>query len=188
MNIKNLLTKSALVCVFGATSSLAFAADKIDADDFVEEVSAKGIAEVSTAKLALEKSKAADVQAFAQKMISEHTAANMQLAGIAARKNLEVSDEAELTTKAKKFVLEQRDGQSFDEAYANNQVEAHKDTIELFERAAISDDAEIAAFAKQTLPKLKQHLQMANTLAVKYDDDNRPASGSTTPIDSRSTN
>ncbi len=188
MTIKKLLTKSALVCMFGATSTLAFAIDKIDADDFVEEVSAKGIAEVSTAKLALEKSKAADVQAFAQKMISDHTAANMQLAGIAARKNLEVSDEAELTNKAKKFVLEQRDGQSFDEAYANNQVEAHKDTIELFERAAISDDPEIAAFAKQTLPKLKQHLQMANTLAVKYDDDRNSNSSLNSRVNSSAHN
>lgn len=167
---------------------MAFAVDKIDADDFVEEVSAKGIAEVESAKLALEKSKSADVQAFAKKMISDHSAANRELTGIATRKNLEVSDEAELTTKAKKFVLELRDDQSFDEAYANNQVEAHEDTIELFERAAISDDAELAAFAKQTLPKLKQHLQMANTLAAKYDDDKRPSNNSATPIDNRSSN
>lgn len=190
MTIKNLFTKSALVCILGATSSLAFALDKIDADDFVDEVSAKGIAEVESAKLALEKSSSADVQSFAQKMITDHGSANMQLAGIAARKNLEVADEAELTNKAKKFILEQRDGQSFDEAYANNQVDAHKDTIKLFERAAVSDDAEIAAFAKQTLPKLKQHLQMAETLAAKYDEDNRRAASSVNssvrPIDNRS--
>lgn len=191
MTIQKLLTKSALVCIIGATSSLAFAVDKIDADDFVDEVSAKGIAEVESAKLALEKSKSPDVQAFAQKMITDHTSANMQLAGIAARKNLEVSDEAELTTKAKKFILEQRDGQSFDEAYANNQVEAHEDTIELFEQAAVSNDAEIAAFAKQTLPKLNQHLQMAKALAAKHDNDHSAMSGmnsSAKSIDSRSTN
>jgi len=171
MTIKNLLTHSALVCIFGATSSLAFAADKIDADDFVEEVSAKGIAEVEGAKLALEKSNSPDVQAFAQKMISDHTAANMELARIASRKNIEMSDEAELTTKAKKFVLEQRDGESFDEAYAKNQVSAHEDTIELFQQAAVSDDPEIAAFAKQTLPKLQNHLKMAKALVATHDKE-----------------
>ncbi|HEY0892431.1 MULTISPECIES: DUF4142 domain-containing protein [Cellvibrio] len=171
MTIKKLLTNSALVCIFGATSSLTFAVDKIDADDFVEEVSAKGVAEVEGAKLALEKSSSPDVQAFAQKMISDHTAANMELAGIASRKNLEVSDEAELTTKAKKFVLEQRDGESFDEAYAKNQVSAHEDTIELFQQAAVSDDAEIAAFAKQTLPKLQHHLKMAKALVAAHDKE-----------------
>jgi len=169
MNIKKIFSTSALVCIFGTASSLALAADKIDADDFVDEVSAKGIAEVESAKLALEKSTSTDVQAFAQKMITDHSAANMELAGIASRKNLEVADEAELTTKAKKFVLEQRDGQSFDEAYAKNQVEAHEDTIELFQRAAVSDDAEIAAFAKQMLPKLQHHLKMAKELAAAHD-------------------
>lgn len=171
MTIKKRLTDSALVCIFGAMSSLAIAVDKIDADDFVEEVSAKGIAEVESAKLALEKSKAPDVQAFAQKMISDHTAANKELAGIASRKNLEVSDEAALTTKAKKFVLEQRDSESFDEAYAKNQVEAHEDTIDLFEQAAVSDDAEIAAFANKTLPKLQHHLKMAKALAAAHEKE-----------------
>lgn len=171
MTIKKLVSNSALVCMLGATSGLAFAVDKIDADDFVEEVSAKGIAEVESAKLALEKSNAPDVQAFAQKMISDHTAANKELAGIASRKNLEVSDEATLTTKAKKFALEQRDGESFDEAYAKNQVKAHEDTIDLFEQAAVSDDAEIAAFAKKTLPKLQDHLKMAKALTAAHDKE-----------------
>lgn len=169
MKLKQFMSTSALVCIFGATSSLAFAIDKIDADDFVEEVSAMGVAEVEAAKLALEKSSSIDVKAFAQKIITDHSAVNMELAGIAASKNLEVSDEAEMTTKAKKFVLEQRDGESFDEAYANNQVEAHKDTIELFKRAAMSDDKEVAAFAHQNLPKLEQHLKTAQQLAVVHD-------------------
>ena len=67
--------------------------------------------------------------------------------------------------------MEQRDGESFDEAYANNQVNAHEDTIELFKRAAMSDDVEIAAFAKQTLPKLEQHLKMAKEMAAAHDDE-----------------
>jgi putative membrane protein len=183
--IKTLITKGALICVFGATSSLAFALDKIDAEDFVEEASAKGIAEVESAKLALEKSTSADIQAFAKRMISDHTAANRELAGIAARKKLEVEDEAELMNKAKKFILEMRDGESFDEAYANNQVNAHETTIELFKRAAMSDDADIATFAKQTLPKLEQHMTLAKALATAYDDDRNDMSTTNNSIQSR---
>jgi predicted outer membrane protein len=36
-------------------------------------------------------------------MITDHTAANAELAVIATRKNLEVSDEAEMANKAKKI-------------------------------------------------------------------------------------
>jgi len=169
MNIKKLVYSIALIFAFGA-SSMTFAADKIDADDFVDEASAKGLGEIDNAKLALEKSNSADVKAFARKIIADHSAANLSLAGIASQKNLEVSDETELMAKAKSFVLKQRDGESFDEAYANNQVEAHKDAIELFQRATVSDDADIAAFAKKTLPKLQQHLQEAKQLAAAHDD------------------
>lgn len=171
MNMKKILSTGALVCLFGTVSGLAFATDKIDADDFVEEVSAKGIAEVESAKMAQQKSTSADIKAFAQKMVADHSAVNAELAGIASRKNLEVSDEAELANKAKKFMLEQRDGESFDEAYTKNQVSAHEDTIELFQRASISDDVEIAAFANKTLPTLKQHLVTAKELAVTHDKE-----------------
>ena len=169
MNMKKFFYTSALVFTFGA-SGLTFATDKIDADDFVDEASAKGIAEVESARLALEKSTSTDIQAFARKIITDHTAANAELAAIANRKNLDVSDEAELTNKAKKFVLKQRDGESFDEAYANNQVEAHKTSIELFQRAAASNDADLAAFAKKTLPTLEHHLKQAKELAAAHDD------------------
>lgn len=168
MNIKNFFYTSALIFTFGATS-LTFATDKIDADDFVDEVSAKAIAETENAKLALEKSTSTDIKAFARKIITDHSAANVELAGIASRKNLEVSDEEELTSKAKTFILEQRDGESFDEAYANNQVKAHEAIVELYQRAAASDDAEIAVYAKRNLPKLKKHLKEAQELAAAHD-------------------
>jgi putative membrane protein len=169
MNMKRIFATGALICLFGAASGLAYAADKIDADDFVEEVSAKGIAEVESAKMAQQKSSSADIKAFAHKMIAEHSAANAELAAIASQKKLEVSNEAEMSNKAKKFMMEQRDGESFDKAYAKNQVAAHENTIELFQRATISDDAEIAAFATKTLPKLHNHLKMAKELAATYD-------------------
>lgn len=171
MNIKHIFANTTLVCIFGAASSLAFAVDKIDAEDFVEEASAKSIAEVENAKLALQKSTSLDIQNFAQQMITDHSAVNIQLTSIAGQKKLDVSDEAALTTKAKKFILEQRDGDSFDEAYTENQVEAHEDSIELFQRAAMSDDVELAKFAKQTLPKLQHHLTMAKELAAVHDKD-----------------
>ncbi|HIZ50886.1 MAG TPA: DUF4142 domain-containing protein [Candidatus Pseudomonas excrementavium] len=138
--------------------------DTIDADDFLEEASAKGVAEIETARKALEQSQSEQVKEFANMMIKDHAAANEKMAELAASKNLEISDEATLMDKAKAMILDARDGESFDAAYANNQVAAHEQTIELFERAARSDDAEVASFAKETLPKLKDHLKKAQAL------------------------
>lgn len=142
-------------------------ADDIDAEDFVDEASVKGIAEVETGKLALQKSTSPAVKAFAQQMIGDHTKANAELTAIAKSKNLKVATEAELKNKAKAFILKQRDGESFDEAYANNQVMAHEEAIKLFKEGTKTNDGDINSFASATLPKLEHHLTMAKELATK---------------------
>lgn len=144
--------------------------DTIEAGDFLEEASAMGVAEIETAKTALEQSKNAEVRAFAERMIKDHAAANEKMAKLATDQDVEISDEAKLMDKARAMILEARDGESFDAAYANNQVGAHERSIELFERAARSDNAEVAAFAKNTLPKLKEHLEEARKLVQSTPD------------------
>ena len=149
------------------------AEDTIDADEFVKKASAKGLAEIETSKLALKKSQSADVQKFAQTMIDDHTKANQELATIARNKKLDTSDDAKLMDKTKATVLKQREGESFEEAYANNQVKAHKQTISLFQKATNLQDAELRAFAQKTLPKLQHHLQMAQELQAATDTDKK---------------
>ncbi|MES2674287.1 MAG: DUF4142 domain-containing protein [Pseudomonadota bacterium] len=163
MKMTKVLLASVFLIGFGAAFP-AMAKDTIDAEDFVEEASAKGLAEVEAANLALKKSNAADIKSFAQTMIADHTAANEKLKSIAQQKNLKVATEAELTKKAKALILKQRDGESFNAAYARSQVADHKDTIELFNKAAVSEDVELAGFATATLPKLEHHLMMAQEL------------------------
>lgn len=140
-----------------------------DADDFVEDASAKGVAEVEAAKLAEEKGMAADVKFFAAMMLKDHGAANEKLKAIAASKKLEVSSDADLIDKAKAMILELRGAKSFDQAYANNQVNAHEATIRLFDDyAKDGKDAELKAFAAETLPTLKAHLEKARQLAAAH--------------------
>ncbi|WP_040261049.1 MULTISPECIES: DUF4142 domain-containing protein [Pseudomonas] len=146
----------------------AFAAD---AEDFVDDASAKGIAEIEAGKSALQKSQSQDVKTFAQMMIDDHTKANEKLKSIATQKKLEVASDAELMDKAKKMILDIRD-ESFDRSYANNQVKAHEQTIEIFKKEANEGkDADLKAFAKETLPKLEAHLQAAKKLAAAHGGD-----------------
>lgn len=161
---------SALAVVLSLGSHGAFAAQ--DPEDFVDDASAKGVAEVEAGKLALEKGVASDVKNFAQMMVSDHTAANEKLKGIAQGKKLKVSDDAQLMDKAKAMILELRSAKSFDQAYANNQVKAHEATIKLFEdEVANGKDAELKTFATNTLPKLKTHLAEAKKLAAAHGGD-----------------
>jgi predicted outer membrane protein len=137
--------------------------DPIDAEEFVETASAKGIAEIETARMALEEG-TSNVHEFANRMIQDHTKANSELKYIARQADLEVADDPMLMDRAKAMMLSVREGQSFDEAYIENQINAHEETIKLFERASHSDNAEIRAYAREKLPKLREHLQMAKEL------------------------
>lgn len=151
---------------FGAQAAMA-----ASPSEFVDEASAKGIADIEAGKLAQQKSQSADVKSFADMMIKDHTAANQELKTIAQTKKLEVATDAELMDKAKKLILDIRE-ESFDRSYANNQVKAHEQTIELFkEEAQNGQDAELKAFASKTLPKLEAHLKQAKELAAKHGGD-----------------
>lgn len=156
----------AFALLFGVAANLALAAE---GENFVDEASAKGIAEMETAKMALDKGTSEDVKQFAQKMIDDHTKANQELAQLAQSKDLEMSDEATLMDKAKAMILKLRDGENFDEAYANNQVVAHEQTIEMYQDYVEGgENADLKQFAQKALPKLEEHLKQAKDLQAKH--------------------
>lgn len=164
--MNTLLRSSAFALAFTLAGAVHAAQD---ADDFVEEASAKGVAEVEAAKLAQEKGTASDVKAFADMMIKDHRQAGEKLKALATSKKLEVSTDAELMDKAKAMILELRGAKSFDQAYANNQVNAHESVVDLFQDyAKDGTDAELKAFAQQTLPTLQEHLEKAKALAAAH--------------------
>lgn len=168
--LSSLRTGLVAIC-FATASSLALA--DMDADDFVNDASAMGLAEVHNATLALTKASSQDVKNFAQRMLDDHSAANQQLAQIASGKeDLELADDATLLAKAKALILQLRSGESFDQAYANNQVVAHEKSVELYENAAKElNDADLKAYAAEKLPELREHLTMARDLAAKHGGD-----------------
>lgn len=156
---------AALAALMLGASASAFAASS---NDFVTKASEGGVAEVQAGKLAEQKSQSADIKAFAEMMVKDHTAANEQLTTLAKKLDLKVEDDATLVAKAKKEILELRD-ESFDKAYVNNQVKAHEDTVALFTKESqSSDNAELKAWATKTLPKLQAHLDQARALQAKY--------------------
>ncbi|KAF2394619.1 MULTISPECIES: DUF4142 domain-containing protein [Pseudomonas] len=161
----------ALAVALSTSMGSAFAATS---NDFVDNAAAGGIAEVETSKLALEKSASADIKSFANMMITDHTKANEELAALAKKHDIEVPDSTTIVNQAKAKILDLRD-ESFDAAYANNQVKAHEDTIALFKKEAdtVTDDkkpgaTELKGFAQKMLPALQKHLEAAKELQAKH--------------------
>jgi putative membrane protein len=131
---------------------------------FVKKAALGGMTEVEAAKVAQSKAQDAKVKAFADRMVKDHGKANTELAAIAKGKGLEVPMALDTEHQAMVKELSGKSGAEFDAAYSQHMVKDHAKTIALFEGAAKSSDAELAAFAKKTLPIIKEHKQLADAL------------------------
>lgn len=147
-----------------------------DLTGFIEEAVAKGIAEVETAKLALQKTSSTDIKIFAQLMIDDHIALNRELLAIAHRKHLDIADEAQLMAAARQYFLSVSDENAFEEDYVNHQLQFHKAAIDHFRTAARSNDQEVREFLFFILDKLNHHLRMAQELVSTFHSNVIPTS------------
>ena len=136
-----------------------------DDRDFMMKAGHAGHAEISAAKMALEKTDNADVRRFAQRMIDDHSQANEKLKEIAEEKNVTLPGEPNEEQKEKADELSELSGDEFDEEYMNAQVKDHKKVIGFFEDEDENGaDSDVVGFAKKTLPTLESHLEMAEDI------------------------
>jgi len=142
----------------------SFVTSSVDSQKFVEQAASAGVQEVELAKMALTKSTLVEVRHFAQMMLEDHQAFNRELRKLANAKGLNISDEPTLNKQAKAYVLKLQKGESFDTAYAQNQLESHERTLKLFRQAANSDDVDIKQLADAMVPTLEHHFSMAQAL------------------------
>jgi putative membrane protein len=134
---------------------------------FIKQAAEGGRFEIESSKLAQQRGRSPEVKSFAEKMVHDHTQANKQLADAAQKAGTTVPDVA-LTKKHATTVsnLRERSGAAFDRAYADAQVTAHQETVELFSTYSKQEsNPAIKQFAEQTLPKLRQHLDMAKDMS-----------------------
>lgn len=165
------VSKSLLFLALAGLSSGAMAADADSAVPapavFVKKAATAGMAEVELGKVALEKSQDPEVRSFAQRMVTDHTKANTELASIAKGKGIEAPKSLDAEHKAMVSMMKDKSGAEFDAAYSQHMKMDHSKAIALFEGASKTSDADIAGFAKKTLPTLKEHKQLAERLPGK---------------------
>jgi putative membrane protein len=130
--------------------------------DFAKKVAAGGEAEVQLAMLAQQKATASDVKDLASRLHTDHMKANDELKKIASQKGWTLPTEPTAEQKAKKDRLEKLSGSAFDKEFVNTMVTNHKTNIPNFEReASRGSDPDLKQWASNTLPTLKEHLEMA---------------------------
>ena len=119
--------------------------------EYAATLAADDLFEIQSARLALNKSPNADVQALAQALLAAHqqSIAGLQAAAASAQPPIRVAAALNPDQQARLDALRSLAGAGFDHTFLQQQVDAHEQALKL-----------IAGFAeKGDVPTLKQHAQ-----------------------------
>ena len=138
--------------------------------DFMLKAAGAGMYEVEVSRLAIERALNADVRAFAEKMVSEHTDANQELAALARARGVELPQK--MPADKRKVIDRLKKSNNFDKDYVNTVgLEDHKADIALFDKAHTQgSDEKLKTWTGEKLPILKTHLTYAQELYFKNFD------------------
>jgi putative membrane protein len=127
--------------------------------------------DVDAGQLAKATSKNAEVKAFAQTMVTDHTGVNKQAVALVTK--LKVTPEDNDTSKALKAGGEKNvanlktlKGADFDKAYVDHEVEYHQQVLDAVDKTLIpsAQNAELKALLVKVRPAFVAHLEHAKHL------------------------
>jgi putative membrane protein len=125
---------------------------------FIIQASIGNLQEVALGRLAAEKAVSPEVKAFAKRMTIDHSKAEAQLIQLIKSRGFQIPREA-TDPPDEDLMLKNTPAKDFDRVYVHMMVPDHRQTIQLFEKYALTGkDPDVKAFAQQTLPVLKEHL------------------------------
>ena len=157
------------------TAMPTFAQDSKPTDAQIAHIAyTAGVLDVEAGKQALSLSKNAQVRAFAEQMVKDHTAVNEQ--ALALVKKLKVTPEDNATSKslksqadAKRAALAKLSGAAFDKAYIENEIAYHGTVNSALQTTLIPSAAngELKTLLQTGLKLFQGHQQHAETVAAK---------------------
>ena len=125
------------------------------------------MAEVKMGELAEQKGASESVRDFGKMLASDHGKALKKHEDLARKKNIVVPTDVSAEQMKEHAALEKLSGRDFDQEFAAKMVDEHQKTVKMYEAEAASNgDPDIVDLAKDTLPKLREHLMTAQKLAA----------------------
>ena len=170
--IRSAAAIAALALVLPSASFAATAAKPNDAQ-IAHIAYTAGVIDIAAAKQALAKGSSAQVKAFAQEMVRDHTAVNDKALALVKQLNVTPQDNATsqaLSSQAAKELktLAALNGPAFDKAYVANEVAYHKQVNAALAGTLIPDaqNAQLKGLLETGLKLFKEHQMHAEHLAA----------------------
>lgn len=149
------------------TAATAGASTTLDRSDraFIRKAAQANLGEIALGRLAEQNSQDAQVRAFGERMVKDHTQLNDQLTAMAQSLDVTVPTSPSKADDATLKKLSALSGPAFDKAYAHDMVKDHRMDIHKFEHEAKdARSAQVRQLADSALPTLRAHLQLAENL------------------------
>ena len=169
--MRKLLTALAATLVLGGVATLPTQAQAPSDAQIVQIVQTANKIDIDQARLALRKSKNAQVKEFANQMISDHTNLEKSVADLAKKLNVtpaESDTSKQLKQQAEEEAKKLRglSGSAFDKEYVSHEVAYHQAVIDAATNTLIPNakNAELKSALQGAAPLLQGHLQHAQQL------------------------
>ena len=131
---------------------------------FFEKITRLNEREVALSRQAAQRASNPQVRSFAEEMVREHQQAGQELGSLATRKGARLEPTSTRAAREIEKDWADKSGRDYDKAYVKAMIDAHEDTVDVLENGVDSKDPEIAAAAQKLLPKVKAHLERAESL------------------------
>jgi putative membrane protein len=168
-----LLSSAGAIVVAAETTAPAEAPATLNSVDFnfVGQANLGAPFQVDSGRLAEEKGTTAAIRSYAHLMVTSHIPVVDALNVILKQKSITPSNTLlHGAYDAMIFTLKADHRATFDRNYLNGQIEYQKGNAALFEQEIRNgSDPDLKAFARQTLPKIVDHLHRAEKLATAGD-------------------
>jgi putative membrane protein len=136
-------------------------------DHFIKDAIEGNLAEVKVGDLAQKKGVSQDVKEFGATLAQDHAAANTKAKQVAQSIGVVSPTEPGMKQKMMYHELSAFSGEQFDRHFVASMVKDHKDDIAKYQKEAQSGSGPAADYAKQILPDLQKHLQIAEGLQAR---------------------
>jgi putative membrane protein len=165
-----------------AAAAAVQAADLSKGDkQILTDLAQANVNEISAGKLAQDKAQNADVKAFAQQMVDDHSKGLQAVQQVAQSKSVSLPTEPDSKHQAMQAKLAKLTGEAFDRAYlaqagVGDHQAAHKKLLQAQKKA---QDPDVKGLAAQLQPTVDQHLSKVQQLASAKGADGNPSHGNT---------
>jgi len=157
--------RATLAALFLAVSAAVAAAQETPAEAFVIAAMRDNLAGIRLGQLASDRASSPQARELGERLVDDHVAANTRARALAEELGVappeDVSDEAKAAYEA----LMPLAGKAFDRAFLDTVARVHRTAIGLHEEQTLSGSEAVAAYARDILPLLREHLDIVRKLS-----------------------